>query len=190
MVPGDYSNAPTDMEEEQAKRRKHLRELVDTFHRSHHGDYDDRYDEFAATYLPEHTEADMTGDVPEDGEVQPIPPYASCAEDETYGMIQVFDTLNEALADQGGISSSGETLNVPAGVYNLDTGEPIETCNVTMTTEAFIVLCGLVQPSNEVNAQGIYSEAWDELRHAFPIEHFKKVAGERGEDFYYKDGGL
>ena len=205
----------------QEQRKKHLLVLTQEFHRSHYGDYDDNFDEFAATYLGTiddevddeticdecgeemrakiHTDTELHPEDAADGltlhefrtvPTQPIPKYASCAEDETYGMISVFETLGEALSHQSGISSNGETLNVPAGVYDLDTGEKIETCNVTMTTEAYAVLCGVVHPTDAVNVQGIFSEAWEELRESFPLDYFKKVAKERGEDFYEENSGL
>lgn len=67
--------------------------------------------------------------------------------------------------------------------------EPAPTRTVVLSEESFAVLCGLVQPQDDVNASGIFSEAWDELRRTFPIEHFRQVAQERGEDFYSEDAG-
>lgn len=61
---------------------------------------------------------------------------------------------------------------------------------VVLSEEAFAVLCGTVHPTDDVNTQGIFSEAWEELRQTFPLDYFKKVANERGEDFYNEDAGL
>lgn len=110
---------------EQDTRRTHLMALTFDHHRSHYGDYDDAYDEFAATYgLPrEDEDAETVNGV---DEAQPIPRYASIAGDETYGMLHLFDTLREALDDQAAIPDNGETLNVPCGVVDLDTGERVE----------------------------------------------------------------
>lgn len=60
---------------------------------------------------------------------------------------------------------------------------------IVMSQEAYDVLCGLVQPSDEVNQAGIFSPAWDELRKTFPIERFHAAIEERGEDFYMKEFG-
>lgn len=134
---------------QQEFRRQQLIDLAATFHRSKCGDYEDTYAEFAAEYgIPGyeseddicdecgdyrsakvHTDTELHPDDAVDGltlhpfdagEVKPIPRYASCAEDETYGMIHLFDSLKEALEDQAGIPSNGEYLNVPAGIYDLD----------------------------------------------------------------------
>lgn len=174
----------------QDKRREELMKLIEIFHRSKNGDYDDTYDEFEAEwigtidgepptdeYLAE--EACMTREE-WDADVQPIPRYASCAEDETYGMIAVYETLNEALSDQAGIPSNGEYLNVPAGVYDLDTGNKINVVNVVLTTDTFNALGGIVamsegkdvlQGGEATNKDGIMCD-WEELRAAFPLANF------------------
>lgn len=211
--------------DQQTARHKRLAELVDTHHRGKFGDYSDTYEEFANTYLRhrEVTErleearaafAAMGGRGVELAEeidkleVQlatlpdptPIPRFAAVREDETYGMVEVYDTLPDAIAAEGA-SVGEEYLMNPAGVFDLDTGERIPTVSVTMSAEAYTVLCGLVQPdwmhaegeqdeAKAVNHAGIYSEAWDELRSAFPLEHFRTVAAERGEDFYHEEAGL
>ena len=161
----------------QQVRRMYLEDLIDTFHRSHHGDYDDYYDEFFAEYLGE--DAIAAGSV--------IPRFASMWEDETYGMIWLFETLSEALMHQS-TNNNGDTLNVPAGVVDLNLGKRIQTRNVTLTEEAYHVLCGLVQPSTDVTASGIFSGCWDELRATFPIDDFIKWAKIEGR--YDEDSGL
>jgi len=181
-------------------RRIELRELVDIHHRSNYGDYNDTYDEFEATYLKEEGEcercegdgtieiAGLDAECPEcggDGELpapQDIPQYASIASDETYGMIHLFDTLSEALADQAGISSNGEYLNVPGGVIDLDTGEEVTYVTVTLTPQAAALVGLSVATETEVRdvlgidyEDGEFSgphagiEVWDEVRKAFPL---------------------
>jgi hypothetical protein len=238
---------------DQDTRHKHLAELAETYHRDRHGDYANAYEDFAARYLGvPGTDTDtselqqlerefeaaggrgvelaerideLRGTPP----TEEIPRYAAVRDDETYGMIDVSDSLTFAIRSESG-SIGEEYLMNPAGVYDLDTGLRIETVQVGMSKEAYIVLCGLVQPNwltsepeecdrcegegflyNEataatdlpcpkcgtdgvlnlaVNHGGIYSEAWDELRSAFPLETFRRVAQERGEDFYDEEAGL
>lgn len=172
---------------EQYTRRKHLGELVETYHRGKYGDYEATYVEFAATYLgsPEMEEDHLVG-------TQPVPKYASVAEDETYGMVHLFDTLAEAMKDQAGIPDSGEYLNVPAGIYDLDTGKRIETHTVTLPLEVFRAMCGIVAMTYEgdevdvlhggegVNHQGIFTD-WDLIRKLFPIDDFRLWARQHGE---------
>lgn len=151
----------------QGRRKRNLKKLTDIFHRSKYGDYSESYAEFEETYLAPRGEH--------------IPRYASVAEDETYGMISLHESLTEAISVQADIPSNGEYLNVPAGVYDLDstrsknaTGvEQIEYRMVAMSLDAYTVLCGLVQDSDEVHAPGIYGP-WNELRERFPLKHFKE----------------
>lgn len=120
----------------QENRKRNLLELVDVYHRDKHGDYSDTYDEFATRYglsepLPDDGCPHCNGNVQEtphaatcpwdgDGCYQPIPRYASLRNDETYGMIEVFENLQEALDDQ--LAGLGEEyLNNPCGVIDLDT---------------------------------------------------------------------
>jgi hypothetical protein len=72
-------------------------------------------------------------------------------------------------------------------------GEPAVKL-VPLSLEAYAVLCGVVAPSNEVNAQGIHSDAWDELRRAFPVNHFHIWANAHPNDgesdsFYDPEAG-
>lgn len=71
--------------------------------------------------------------------------------------------------------------------------------NVLLSDEAYTVLCGLIAPNwltcdepDAVNHGGIYSEKWDELRAAFPTEHFHQAVRDQryGEDFYDEEAGL
>lgn len=55
--------------------------------------------------------------------------------------------------------------------------------------EECAVICGLVQDSEDVNLTGIYSTRWEKLRERFPLAQFRKVAAERGEDFYDEGAG-
>jgi hypothetical protein len=172
---------------EQYTRRKHLRGLTDIYHRSRYGDYEDNYEEFAATYLgsPEMEEDHLVG-------TQPIPKYASCAEDETYGMIQVFETLPEAMKDQAGIPSNGEYLNVPAGIYDLDTGERVDNGfhRVVLTHDMYATICGLVAQTEgtdvldggeAVTHAGIFGP-FDELRELFKLDDFRLWARQHDLD--------
>jgi len=160
---------------QQGRRRKRLRRLVEIFHRSRNGpfdDYGDTYEEFYETYLSARPEQD-------------VPRYASCAEDETYGMIHLFETVEEAISDQAGIPSSGEYLNVPAGVYDLDCVAVDPTDNnkggrvpyrmVAMSEDAYNMLCGIVQPSWDVNKEGVYGP-WEEVQATFPLKQFRENA--------------
>ena len=170
---------------EQYTRRKHLRELVDTYHQGSHGDYDDTYEEFAATYLgsPEMEEDYLVG-------TEPVPKYASVGRDETYGMIHVFDSFVDALNDQAGIPDNGEYLNVPAGIYDLDTGKVVWTRTVMLTPDMFATICGLVARSEgadvldggeAVTHAGIFGP-WDELRAIFPLDDFRLWARQKDLD--------
>jgi hypothetical protein len=178
----------------QKKRRAKLKDLMEIFHRGKYGDYDDAYAEFEAKWL-----GTVDGEPPTDeylveqacinrdewdADIKLIPRYASCAGDETYGMIELFDDLKEALSHQAGIPNHGEYLNVPSGIYDLDTGEQIQTVNVVLTVDSFNALCGIVAMSEgtdvldggeAVNWQGILCD-WDELRATFPLENFKQWA--------------
>lgn len=184
----------------QAKRAARLRALMDghrCWPRAHpngpkYQDYDDAYQDLAE-HLGVFVNADGEEE-PLDGEGSAIPRYAALSSDETYTMIDLTETLHGAILAEGDIGS--DTLMNPAGIYDLDTGETIATRTVGMTAEAFTVLCGLVQPNwltsedpDAVNHAGIFSEAWEELRRTFPLEHFRRVAQERGEDFYHEEAG-
>ena len=176
---------------EQYTRRKHLAELVETYHRGSHGDYDDRYEEFAATYLgsPEMEEDHLVG-------TTPVPKYAAVARDETYGMIDVYEALEEALIHQATTPDNGEYLNVPAGIFDLDTGKVVWTRTVTLPVDVFQAMCGIVAMTYEgdhtdvldggegVNKDGIFTE-WDLIRRVFPIDEFRLWA--RQQDQVEKD---
>lgn len=144
---------------QQEARKKHLRNLVDIHHRGKCGDYEDNYATFEMTYFgtvdgevpcPECEGTDAVKIFPngtakcEDcnnsfevgKDTEPIPRYASIANDETYGMIHLVDTLDEALKHQAGIPENGEYLNVPAGIYDLDS-EGNEPKRITVHTVMF-----------------------------------------------------
>jgi hypothetical protein len=175
---------------QQAGRKKRLRELTDTFHQGKYGDYAETYDEFEATYFGTVDGKRVTKDdlaelqisrAEWDAGIQPIPRYASCAEDETYGIIYCFDTLIEALNHQGGVPSSGDTLNVPAGIYDLDGkgsvwSNRVSTRNVTLSEKAHLLLCGLVQATEDIDSEHIFApdELWAELRALFPADEFRQ----------------
>ena len=57
---------------------------------------------------------------------------------------------------------------------------------VELTEEAYSVLCGLVQPSEQVNADGIIASepAWNELRESFPLDAFESAV--RGRVITYE----
>jgi hypothetical protein len=45
---------------------------------------------------------------------------------------------------------------------------------LTLSDDAFLILCGLIQPSDSgIYSPGIFSDAWDELRTAFPESEFR-----------------
>jgi hypothetical protein len=161
-------------------------------------DYDDSYYELAAhmgVAIDKHG-----NEFPLLGESPAIPRYACVTGDETYDMIELSDTLTAGVdAVTGGIGN--ETLMNPYRIVDLDTGQDVPFHLVGLSEEAFTVLCGLVQPSwmaavtpeeeaLAVNAAGIYTDCWDELRAKFPLAHFRKAAQERGEDFYHEEAGL
>jgi hypothetical protein len=111
-------------------------------------------------------------------------------------MIELTDSLTDST--QAGAEPGGFVLE---RVVDLDTGADVPFHVVGLSAEAYTVLCGLVQPSwmeaetpeaeaLAVNRGGIYADCWDELRAKFPLAHFRKVAAERGEDFYYEEAGL
>lgn len=187
----------------QKQRRERLRLLMndhrcwpwDHQYGPKQSDYDDTYAELAATYLG--VEVDCNGDeTPVDGGPGRVPRYASVSGDETYSMIELSDSLTDST--QAGAEPGGFVLE---RVVDLDTGEDVPFHVVGLSAEAFAVLCGLVQPSwmdantpeqeaLAVNAAGIHADCWDELRAKFPLAHFRKVAQERGEDFYFEEAGL
>lgn len=64
---------------------------------------------------------------------------------------------------------------------------------VHLSDTAYVTLCGLVQPSDEadpdgINHQGIMSEAFTQLRILFPLSDFQDGV-ERGLIEYHKDAG-
>jgi hypothetical protein len=161
-------------------------------------DYDDAYDKLAL-YLGVAIN-DAGEEVAPASEPPEIPRYACVIGDETYDMIELSDTLTAGVdAVTGGIGN--ETLMNPYRIVDLDTGQDVPFHLIGLSEEAFTVLCGLVQPSwmaaetpeeeaLAVNAAGIYTDCWDELRAKFPLAHFRKAAQERGEDFYHEEAGL
>ena len=137
-------------------RKERLQLLVNEFHTGKLGDYDDSYNEFAATYGLEtedsefdtcdvcgeerralvHTDTTLHPDDAVDGltlhkfspltdEPEPIPQYAITSHDETYSMVEVFSTLDDALAGLLGCVGQ-DTLNIPGNLIDLDTGEVLE----------------------------------------------------------------
>lgn len=52
--------------------------------------------------------------------------------------------------------------------------------NVTLTTEEYAVLCGLVQDSEDVEPTGIFvkTEVWASLRETFPWERFRDAVNQ------------
>jgi hypothetical protein len=134
----------------QEKRREHLTELVEIYHRGRYGDYNETYDEFSRTYLG----IDPHGDGEDDAELttQAIPRFASIAIDETYGMIHLFDKLTDALNDQAGIPDSGEYLNVPVSVIDLDTGTSVKSRRIELTEELHAYIIALLRA--EINGDG------------------------------------
>jgi hypothetical protein len=192
----------------QTQRAEHLRELMDN-HRcwpfAHDNgpkfrDYDTTYAELAGEYLGIEVDEQTGEEVPIADHTPVIPRFVAITGDETYTMLTPCETFVEAIrAEHGNIGT--EYLMNPEGIVDLDTGEHIQTVTVGLSREAFTVLCGLVQPSwmaaetpeqeaEAVNQGGIYTEAWEELRATFPLEHFRKAAQERGEDFYHEEAGL
>jgi hypothetical protein len=53
-----------------------------------------------------------------------------------------------------------------------------DTFTVVLSEEAFAVVCGLVQPSSDVNPIGIFADepVWHELRDKFPLANFDAAA--------------
>lgn len=186
----------------QAQRRERLRELMNE-HRCwpwHHEygpkyrDYDATYEELAAEYLGVEIHDDGSEEPVE--ATTPVPRYACVSGDETYSMIELADTLTDST--QAGAEPGGFVLEK---VVDLDSGNTVPFHVVGLSDEAFAVLCGLVAPSwmaaetpaeeaLAVNQGGIYAECWDELRAKFPLDHFRKYAAARGEDFYNEEAGL
>jgi len=163
---------------EQFKRREHLRNLIDIYHRGKYGDYEDTYEQFEHAYFGD-------PDLEEDRwiDTEPVEKYASVMQDETYGMISMFNDLVEAMNWQAGCGYGGDTLNVPAGIYDLDTGKKVETRTVTMTDEAYAIVCAAVAPSSEdIYVQGIFGSAWPEVQRLFPVGDFRVWADAHGVD--------
>lgn len=65
----------------------------------------------------------------------------------------------------------------------------MRTVTVQLSEEAFTAVCGIVQPNSEVDSEGIFTGAWDELRDKFPIEFFQKAV-EEGRIEYLPDAGV
>lgn len=127
--------------DQQEQRGVHLRSLMRIYHSgSTYGDYEHEYEVFEATYFGTVNGEDVTqGDNPE-MERELIPKYASIAEDETYGMISTCDSLEDALHHQAVISDMGDTLNVPAGIVDLDTGKKVPYKMIALTEDAIDVI--------------------------------------------------
>lgn len=69
------------------------------------------------------------------------------------------------------------------------------TVQITLSDEAYAVVCGLVNPSldddnpNGVHHPGIFSESFDEIRDSFPVAAFWGAV-EAGEIEYDKEAGF
>lgn len=59
---------------------------------------------------------------------------------------------------------------------------------IELSNEAFAVVCGLVQPADEVTAAGIFTETWPELRKTFPLAAFR--ARFEDTDDYHPEAGF
>lgn len=188
-------------DEVQAKRKDNLQVLSDENHRSRNGDYDDSFAEFAAKYgLTWGDDEDVDLHDEHEQEAEEIPRFVSVAHDETYVMMDVFDTLIEAMNDQANIPHQGDTLNVPGGIHDLDEMEvrvegprskyagQVHIVNYGLVTykmfaisdDAYSILCGLVQDTKTLDEREIDIEeimgkdaAWDELRTTFPFDDYK-----------------
>lgn len=180
--------------DQQAHRRYLLGQLVDDWHREKHGDYADYYAEFFETYFGDNQQQEESL-----VDCSLIPRYASVRSDETYGFVEVWETLPEAMAAV--VQNVGEEyLNNPTGVYDLDREDLVEipTVTVTMSADAFTIICGAVAPSSEdINVGGIYNGAWPEVQALFPVSTFRSWAEAHPytdeddiEDYYDEDAGL
>lgn len=54
---------------------------------------------------------------------------------------------------------------------------------VTLTQEAAAVIAGMVASTDDVQADHIFTEKWEEIRAAFPLDSFREWA-ESHPDFY------
>ena len=83
-----------------------------------------------------HTDAELHPDDAVDGltlhsftpamdEPEPIPRYATTSHDETYSLVEVFSTIDDALAGLLGCVGQ-DTLNMPGNLIDLDTGDVLE----------------------------------------------------------------
>jgi len=198
MTLADMQNLEENIRTQQ-RRKRNLKKLTDIFHQGKYGDYEESYAEFEGVYFgtidgkkPTKADLDSMQITREEWEadIQPIPRYVSAAEDETYGMLSLHETLEEAISAQGEVPYHGETLNVPAGIYDLDhteRGEPkrVPYRLVSMSEEAYAIICALVAPSSEdINTLDIFSDQWNELRERFPVSEFREYAEKAGEEFY------
>lgn len=158
----------------------------------HYGDYDDSYDELTNTYLGIGWEDGDGSLLPEiqHTDVHPIPRYAATVHDETYNMVKLFDNVSEAARYSMG-DGDQDTLNASGRVFDLDEEYPgvVSVRYVAMSEDAFAIISGVVAPSSEnINVDGIYADAWQEVQKTFPVEAFRKWADVRdplGDRDYY-----
>lgn len=69
---------------------------------------------------------------------------------------------------------------------------------IELSELAYVTLCGLIQPEWEVNTEGIFSDAFTELRQKFPLADFQAAVANQPVDpdpdtapFYYDpDAGM
>ena len=61
----------------------------------------------------------------DEDEASPVPRYCITIHDETYSMLEVFDSMDDALAGLLGVVGQ-DTLNIPGYLIDLDTGDCLE----------------------------------------------------------------
>jgi len=62
---------------------------------------------------------------------------------------------------------------------------------VALSDAAYAVVCGMVQPTDQVDSERVVANAvvWEEVRHAFPINEFE-AAVKRGDVTYVFEGEI
>jgi hypothetical protein len=102
-------------------RKERLQKLTNEFHRSRYGDYDTTFVEFAATYG---LKWDDDPDYEPEEKPQRVPRWATVVHDETYALVEVFNTKREAL-DNLADCVHNDSLNSPEFLIDLDRGEAV-----------------------------------------------------------------
>lgn len=168
-----------DMTVEQQHRMLVLWLLVQDYHRSHKGDYDDTFSEFHYSYFPWAEEGDDADPNEFRDACEEIPRFAVIMHDETYSMIHMADSKVGALkllTDSLGadtLGTNGDVIDLDDTVLHTETLAirfigTVANIGIHITPELHKWLTKLVGQSAGI---GVPEEVLEEARFVFSEEH-------------------